>query len=112
MFRTATAEVREALYGIIARSSLGATTNHCLGSGVMVAPGFVVTNAHILHLDGAVGNGVHRTFEVIRSPDIGKNAVSATLVREDAVRDLALLRLKANARGNVPVLLRKLLLRV
>ena len=99
MFRTATAEVREALYGIIARSCFGASTNHCLGSGVMVAPGFVVTNAHILHLDGAVANGVHRTFEVIRSPDIGKNAVSATLVREDTVRDLALLKIEGGRSG-------------
>jgi S1-C subfamily serine protease len=99
MFRTATAQIREALYGIIARSSLGATTNHCLGSGVMVAPGFVVTNAHILHLDGDVGNGGHRTFEVIRSPDIGKNAVSATLVREDTVRDLAMLKIEGGSSG-------------
>ena len=58
-----------------------------------MAPRFVVTNAHILHLDGNVANGVHKEFEVIRSPDIGQNAVTARLVKEDPVRDLALLKI-------------------
>jgi S1-C subfamily serine protease len=94
MFRKAAAEVREALYGIIARSNLGETTSHSMGSGVMVAPSFVVTNAHIMHLGGNVNNAVHRVFEVIRSPDIGKNAITASLIREDIVRDIALLKIE------------------
>jgi S1-C subfamily serine protease len=97
MFRTATAEIREVLYGIIARSNLGATTSHALGSGVMVAPGFVVTNAHILHLDGNLASSVQREFLVIRSPDIGRDAVSAQLFREDTARDLALLKVDGGA---------------
>ena len=93
MFRQAAATIREVLYGIIARSNLGASTNHNMGSGVMVAQGLIVTNAHILHLNGDVANCLHREFEVIRSPDIGKNPVKATLVGEDTFRDIALLRI-------------------
>lgn len=94
MFHQAAAEIREALYGIIARTNLGATTNHAMGSGIMVAPNVVVTNAHILHLDGNIASAVHGEFLVIRSPDIGKSAVTARLLKEDPVRDLAILRIE------------------
>lgn len=94
MFRVAAAQIREALYGIIARTNLGASTNHAMGSGVLVAPGFVVTNAHIMHVEGNLGAAVHGEFLVIRSPDIGKEAIHAQLVKEDPVRDLALLKIQ------------------
>ncbi len=94
MFRKATADIREALYGIMARTTQGATTVHNMGSGIMIAPNYVITNAHILHTDKDFTKSIHEKIEVIRSPDIGKNGTSAYLCKEDTVRDLALLKLE------------------
>ncbi len=93
MFRYAAANIREALYGIIGRTNLGSSTNNCMGSGIMVAPNLIVTNAHILHLEGNPNNKNHSELMVIRSPDIGQDALPAQLIREDTVRDIALLKI-------------------
>ncbi len=94
MFSLVTAEIREALYGIIARTNQGAQTVHSMGSGIMIAPNYVITNSHILHQDGDFKKDNHKEIEVIRSPDIGKNCTRATLFKEDTIRDLALLKIE------------------
>jgi S1-C subfamily serine protease len=96
MFRYASANIRETLYGIIGRTNLGATTNNCMGSGIMVAPNFIVTNSHILHLDGNTVNKNHTELMVIRSPDIGQDALAAQLIKEDTFRDIALLKINSS----------------
>lgn len=93
MFSKATAQIRESLYGIMARTVQGSQTIHSMGSGIMIASNYVVTNAHVLHQNNDVKNLIHKDIEVIRSPDIGKNCTSATLLKEDPQRDLAILKL-------------------
>jgi S1-C subfamily serine protease len=93
MFSNAAAEIRESLYGVIARSVQGAQTVHDMGSGMMIAPSYVITNAHLVHLKGDAQSEIHKEFLVIRSPDIGKSCTAATLLKEDSVRDLALLKI-------------------
>ena len=83
------------IYGLMSVSPLGpsqaiATT----GTAFMIAPGVLVTAAHLLHAEGDVAGSVHTLFEVISAPDIGRTMERATLVAEDAKRDTALLRLQ------------------
>lgn len=92
MFSKATAQIRESLYGIMARTIQGARTIHSMGSSVMIAPNYVITNAHIMHQNNDTNNPIHKEIEVIRSPDIGKNCTSASLFKEDIARDLAILK--------------------
>jgi S1-C subfamily serine protease len=94
MFSKATAEISESLYGVIARTIQGDQFNHNMGSGIMIAPSYVLTNSHIFHSDNEAQNDNRRKIEVIRSPDIGKDAVNASLFREDTLRDLALLKVE------------------
>ena len=93
MFKDAAARIRESLYGIWARTLRGSETTHGNGSGFMIAPGYIVTNSHVLHQDGDVNAAFHAEFLVIRSPDIGRDAEPTAFVAEDRVRDLALLRI-------------------
>jgi S1-C subfamily serine protease len=93
MFSKATAQIRESLYGIMARSVKGEQTVHSMGSGVMIASNYVVTNAHLLHENNDPSKPCHKDLEVIRSPDIGKNCSTATLLKEDTARDLAILKI-------------------
>jgi S1-C subfamily serine protease len=93
MFSKATAQIRESLYGIMARTIQGQQTIHSMGSGVMIAPNYVITNAHLLHQNNDPTKPNHVDIEIIRSPDIGKNCIAATLHREDPARDLAILKI-------------------
>jgi S1-C subfamily serine protease len=93
MFSKATSQIRESLYGIMARTVQGAQTTHSMGSGVMIAPNYVVTNAHLLHQNNDANKPPHKDLEVIRSPDIGKNCITATLLKEDPARDLSILKI-------------------
>ena len=94
MFSNATNYVREALYGIMARTSQGTNTAHSMGSGIMIAPNYIVTNSHILHLNNDVTQSVQKEIFAIRSPDIGGRApMIAHLIKEDTIRDLALLKI-------------------
>ena len=52
MFERATAELRKSLYGIWARTREGDTMHHSTGTGFMIAPGFIVTNSHVLRRRG------------------------------------------------------------
>lgn len=93
MFSKATAQIRESLYGIMARTVMGEQTVHSMGSGVMIAPNYVITNAHLLHQNNDPNKPNLKDIEVIRSIDIGKNCVTASLHKEDAARDLAILKI-------------------
>jgi S1-C subfamily serine protease len=91
MFSGATAQIRESLYGIWARTRDGDTMHHSTGTGFMVAPGYIVTNAHVLRRRGF--DALHSELLTIRSPDVGMNCEVASLVAEDRDRDIAILRI-------------------
>ncbi|NLF87673.1 trypsin-like peptidase domain-containing protein [Candidatus Bathyarchaeota archaeon] len=105
MFSKATAKIRESLYGIMGRTVQGERTIHSMGSGVMIAPNYVITNAHILHQNNDITKSFHKEIEVIRSPDIGKNCTSASLFKEDPARDLAILKINEASSSMCPVFL-------
>ncbi|HMK95424.1 MAG TPA: serine protease [Candidatus Limnocylindrales bacterium] len=94
MFINAAAEIRESLYGVIAKTVQGGHALYGIGSGVMITPHYVITNAHVIHVNSDVANKTHQTLEVVRSPDIGKKCTVTTLHKEDPVRDLALLKIE------------------
>jgi S1-C subfamily serine protease len=96
MFARACATMRSRIYGLMSVSPLGpsqaiATT----GTAFMIAPGVLITAAHVLHAEGDVTRSVHTLFEVISAPDIGRKMERATLIAEDSRRDTALLRLES-----------------
>jgi len=94
MFSQATTQIREALYGIWARTRDGDVIHHSTGTGFMIAPGIIITNSHVLHRKGGAGDPRHSEFLAIRSLDVGKNAEVASLVAEDRDRDIACLRIE------------------
>lgn len=94
MFRDACRKVREAIYGVLCVSHLEDIKTADSGSGFMIAPGVIATVAHALHINGDIGEPVHQTFEVIRTPDIGDDMQFAHIIAEDLDRDLALLRVE------------------
>jgi len=53
----------------------------------------LITAAHLIHVDNDFERPVHSNFEVIRSPDIGLTLETTTLVAEDPVNDIALLKI-------------------
>ena len=91
MFRDTCLKVREAIYGVLCVSNLQDTQTADSGSGFMIAPGVIATVAHALHINGDIAEPLHQTFEVIRTPDIGKDMQFAHVLAEDIDRDLALL---------------------
>lgn len=105
MFVQACNQIRECIYGLMAISQIGpnqvTATN---GTGFMVAPGIVVTAAHLCHVENDRSKPIHKLFEAIRSPDIGHNMERATLLAADSTRDIALLRID-NPRSTSQVLL-------
>jgi hypothetical protein len=95
MFRETCVKVREAIFGVLCVSNLQDTQTSHSGSGFMIAPGVIATVAHALHINGDIGEPLHQTFEVIRTPDIGKDMQFAYIIAEDMDRDLALLRVES-----------------
>ena len=63
------------------------------GSGFTIAPGMLITAAHLIHVENDFERPAHSNFEVIRSPDIGMTLETTTLVAEDPVNDIALLKI-------------------
>jgi len=92
MFERATAQVRESLYGIWARTREGETMHHSTGTGFMISPGFIVTNSHVLRRRGK--DTLHDELLVIRSPDVGMNCEAAKVIADDRARDLAILKVE------------------
>ncbi|MCX6648731.1 MAG: serine protease [Candidatus Bathyarchaeota archaeon] len=94
MFSQATAQIRESLYGIWARTRDGDTMHHSTGTGFMITPGVIVTNAHVIHRRADEGGQMHAELLTIRSPDVGMNCEVARLIAEDRERDIACLRIE------------------
>jgi hypothetical protein len=92
MFERATAQVRESLYGIWARTREGETMHHSTGTGFMISPGFIVTNSHVLRRRGE--ERVHDELLVIRAPDVGMNCEITEVVADDRARDIAILKIE------------------
>ena len=96
MFVSACDQIRESISGLKAQSAAGAgQLTIATGTAFAIAPGVVATAAHICHINNDASMPRHAGFEVIRSPDIGQPMESASLIAEDTVRDIALLRIAA-----------------
>ena len=106
MFVTACNQIRASIYGINGLSQLGPTSvNASSGTGFMISPTFLITAAHLCHVDNDPTKARHQIFEAIRSPDVGQPMESATFVAEDTQRDVALLKLSGAPRSNACVTL-------
>jgi S1-C subfamily serine protease len=94
MFKESCKNNREAIYGVHGFSQISDNQiKGQLGSGFTIAPGILVTVAHLVHLDANPKNPRVTRFEVIRSPDIGQKMESASLIAEDPIHDIALLKI-------------------
>jgi len=100
VFSKACAAIREAIYGVLGTSVIGANrANISNGTAFMIAPGILATAAHFIHLESDPSKPIHGQFEAIRAPDVGKSMEVATFLAEDAELDVALLRLQ-NSRSS------------
>lgn len=102
MFQEASSKIRNTIYGIMGCSQLGTQVNCSNGTGFMIAPGVLVTAAHLVHGGNNFANPIHSQFEVIRAPEVGQQMEHAQLVAQDQVRDIALLRID-DSRSNLCV---------
>lgn len=96
MFEKALSENREAIYAILASSSLppeAATPSG--GTAFMIAPGLLVTAARCVPGGSDPANLSCPELSVVRAPDIGRGTERATLVSLDRGKGLALLRIDA-----------------
>ena len=96
MFEKALAKNREAIYAILASSSLppeAATPSG--GTAFMIAPGLLVTAARCVPGGSDTDNPPSPELSVVRAPDIGRGTERATLVSLDRGKGLALLRIDA-----------------
>ena len=64
------------------------------GTGFMIAPGVLVTTAHMCHINNDFSKPLLQKFQAIRSPDVGQKMELITLIAEDIDRDLALLKIE------------------
>jgi len=93
-FSEACSQVREAVYGIKAFSQIGQNQfNISTGTAFMIAPGVLVTTAHLCHIQNDPIQQRHSNFAVIRAPDIGQRMESCIFIAEDVERDIALLKI-------------------
>jgi len=84
---------KKAVYGIKCWSVVNTSqANFTNGTAFMFAPGYLMTVAHVIHIDCDINKATHSNFEVINAEDIGKNTERANLVVEDSVRDVAILK--------------------
>ncbi len=94
MFADACQSIMKSLYAVAAMSHLeNNQTNVALGSAFSVAPGLLVTAAHLLHCKKKEGHTRHEVFYALRARTTGMmTSETPTIVAEDLVRDIALLR--------------------
>lgn len=105
MFKKSCSQIRNAIYGVIGTSQLSGGQINCTnGTAFMIAPGVLVTAAHLSHVEANPAKPIHTLFEVIRAPDIGQVMERAQLIVEDPIRDIALLRI-SSPRSNTCVFL-------
>lgn len=93
MFSKCCSKNRQVVYGVLGTSTINQNTINCAnGTGFMITPGVIVTAAHLTHQGNDFSKPTHQTFEVIRVPDIGQQMEKATLISEDLIQDIALLK--------------------
>ena len=92
MFEGACPQIRESVYGIMGLSQIGKKVNATNGAGFMIAPNYITTVAHVTHYENNFSKPNHQRFEIIRTLDIGIPSKNASLVFEDPVRDIAILK--------------------
>lgn len=59
----------------------------------MVSQGYLISAAHLAHIQNNPQNPAHQRLEAIRAPDIGAPAAYLAFVAEDVARDIALYRI-------------------
>ncbi len=92
MFTETVRRVREAVYGVVGTSQVGPNQlNFTHGTAFSIAPGFLVTAGHLVHVGCDVTKPCHSLFEVIRAPEVGQAVERANLLAEDVAKDVALL---------------------
>ncbi len=93
-FSKACVQMREAVYGIKAFSQIGPNQfNISTGTAFMIAPGVLITCAHLCHIENNPSRPRHSAFQVIRALDIGQRLEKCTFMTEDVEQDLALLHI-------------------
>ena len=105
MFSNACVRVRESVYGIMCSSTIGNQLVYSTGTAFMIAPSYIITAAHVVHVESDINKPSHTKFELIRAPDIGQKMEKAQLIAEDTDRDVALLKID-NTRSNTYVTLK------
>ena len=98
MFQKACKKIEQSLYGIMAHSVVSrvgdkSNINFTTGTGFMVDNGYIVTAAHLVHIESNIKGPTQQVFEVINATEIGNQTEKATLIAEDIGRDIALLRI-------------------
>jgi len=105
MFEKACKIIREGLYGIIGESVIKRNGSKpeldvVSGTAFMVAPGYLITAAHIVHQGCDYKKPIHDEFKIIRAPDIGKKMEKANFIAEHIINDInfdiALLKVENN----------------
>lgn len=104
MFQQAYSTIRNAVYGIRCDTRIRNRISSTTGTGFMIAPGVIVTAAHVVHLNSDSSRPRHNNFKAIRAPDVGQRMEQAQLIAEAPVRDLALFQID-NPRSNQSVTL-------
>ena len=94
MFHKTCQKVRESIYGVLCHNGTGNTRTAGCSSGFTIAPGIIATVAHGLHINGDFNEGIHETFEVIRTPNIGEDMRFAHIIAIDDARDLVFLKIQ------------------
>lgn len=106
MFSSTVKSVREGMYGVLGLSKVAPDQiNFTNGTGFMVSSNYIVTAAHLAHVEGNPQKPVHKNFEVIRAPDVGQTPEKAAFVAEDQERDVALLRITSSPRSKATLIL-------
>lgn len=89
-------EVKPSVVGVGVYRPAGSPRGELLGTGFVVAKGVVATNAHVLNKPLAVAQ--QETYAIFLSMKGKSQVVQATLLAEDRLHDLALLRVDGLAR--------------
>src|SRR3989344_6510394 len=107
MFSEACKKVRESLYGIMGSSVISQQgpqqkVNFSNGTGFMAELDYIITAAHMVHVENNPNKPIHQLFEVIRAPEVGQKMETAIFVAEDKEKDIALLKIQ-NPRSRATV---------
>ena len=101
MYRTSYIHIHPRSYGILCRTQTAPDANGVVnytqgfGSGFAIAPGIIVTAAHVIHQQGILTNPLFNDLHVIRAPEVGGGMpIAVSLIAESANNDIALLRIE------------------